>query len=62
MRKGMAQILNDVNMQTGDQQKAGFTHYNQVEKVVHEYFLLSQNVGTNGKQLLEKANAYKKLY
>ena len=62
MRKGMAQTNVEINFQTGDQQKAGFAHYNDLEKVVYEYTLLSKNVAANGKQLVEHAQAFIKKY
>ena len=62
MANGMQQMLHEINMETGDQQKASFAHYNQAEKAVNEFNQLSKNVSTNGKQLVEKAHAFIKLY
>lgn len=62
MAKGMQQMSHEINMETGDQQKASFAHYNQAEKAVHEFTVLSKDVSANGKQLVEKAHAFIKLY
>jgi len=62
MRKGMAQTMDKMNLESKDQQKAINKHYLEMEKLTYEYSLLSQDVSKNGKQLVSQAQSFMKQY
>lgn len=62
MRRGMSQTSVEINFESGEQQKASFKHYNEIEKTLHEYTLLMKEPSANGQQLINHAQAFLKAY
>ena len=62
MRQGMVQLNREIPLETGDQQKASFVRYNNMEKIVFEYSQLSTDPVKNSAQLLDHVKAFSKLY
>ena len=62
MRKGMAQTYVKLNLESRDQQKEINKHYLEMERLTHEYQILSQNVPANGAKLVSHAQSFLKEY
>jgi len=58
MYKGMNQSMVEINYERGDQQVASNKHYNEMEKTVYSFKLLSADPKANADQLLAQAKTF----
>jgi hypothetical protein len=62
MRKGMALTYDKMNLGPKEKQKEINKHYLEMEKLTHEYNIMSQDLGKNGKKMLSHAQNFMKEY